>query len=395
MEIKASLLLIQIIKSALNQETIELDIQEDEWKEIYKIAQNNHVEGITYIGIKNNKNVPQSIYKRLKKEYDSTMYRQFLFENERKSIIESMEQEGLCYCFMKGINLVDYYPLPGMRFMADNDILYGDIELQGQVFDRKGKNDKEKEINELNAQKKLIHLMENKGYTCVSKRGKVDVFEKKPIYNFEMHRSLFTAEKYNYEYYKNPWRKTKQRSSYEFYMAHEDEYLYLLAHTFKHFDVSGCGIRCIIDLYVFLKQFNDVLNWSYIDQELIKMNLVQFHNDLKTLSLKCFKESQLDKENQKLLMYLIKSGTYGNADIFYERRYAKIDDKNDILKKVKYIYRRLFLSKEECKDTYPFLYRHMYLMPFFAIYRIGCSLILRPQRIKREIKFILKKNHNK
>ena len=81
---------------------------------------------------------------------------------------------------MKGSILKDWYPKPGMREMADNDIL----------FDSSGR-------------KQVRELFQNRGYKTVSfRKGNHDTYEKPPIYNFEMHVSLFqwTYKKLNEQY---------------------------------------------------------------------------------------------------------------------------------------------------------------------------------------------------
>ena len=57
----------------------------------------------------------------------------------------------------------DYYPVSGMRIMADNDILY-DKERQDEV----------------------LSIMRSLGYSCKGLIGNHDVYYKKPILNFEL-----------------------------------------------------------------------------------------------------------------------------------------------------------------------------------------------------------------
>lgn len=389
---EASYALISLIKAALYQEKIELDKSERLWHIIYYLSQYNHVEGITYLGAKNIPNIPQKILNRWKMKYDTTVYHQILFETERQAICQKMEEKKLSYLPIKGVKLVNYYPIPGMRFMADNDIIYGFVGIENGHYCRLGKNEKEKEKNIKSAQRILVNIMTKRGYECQITRGNADVFKKKPVFNFEMHRHLFVSGEKFHDYYEDPWFKAKRcfDDKYEFYYLDEDEYIYMIAHTYKHFDNSGCGIRCLIDLYVFLEKKKDGLDWKYIDHEMRLMGLDVFHNKLKKLSFACFSEMSLDEDDENLLIYMIKSGTYGNVKNFFERTYDR-QEGSDKIKKLKYMKKRLFLSKEDYKDLHPFLYRHIYFIPFFTVYRIINSIVLRPGKFFNELKFIIRK----
>lgn len=389
---EASYVLVCLIKAALHQEKVELEKSEKLWKIVYNLSQYNHVEGITYLGAKYVPNIPPKILAKWKKKYDATAYYQFLFETERKAICQEMEKNKISYLPIKGAKLVNYYPLPGMRFMADNDIIYGFVEMVDGYYCRLGKNAEEKDKYIKTAQKILVDIMKKRGYECQITHGNADVFKKEPVFNFEMHRYLFVSGQKFSDYYQDPWFRAKRRfdDKYEYYFLDEDEYIYMIAHTYKHFDSSGCGIRCLIDLYVFLEQKNDELDWNYINHEMKLMGLDVFHDQLKKLSLACFREMSLDQNDEDLLIYMLKSGTYGNVKNFFERTYDRQAGSGKE-KKLNYMKKRLFLSKEDYKDAYPVLYRHPYLIPFFTIYRIINSIVLRPKRFFSELKFIIRK----
>lgn len=55
-----------------------------------------------------------------------------------------MEEMKIAYWPIKGARIARYYPLPGMRFMADNDILYGFVEINNGRYCQLGQDEKEK-----------------------------------------------------------------------------------------------------------------------------------------------------------------------------------------------------------------------------------------------------------
>lgn len=129
---------------------------------------------------------------------------------EREQILTEMAKQGLAALPLKGILVANYYPNPGMRWMCDNDILYGYVEPdESGGFKLKGNDLAEQEFWQGQAQKKLREIMENLGYTTENLKGAHDVYHKKPFFNFEMHRRLVPEDSSFAEYYINPWKKSK------------------------------------------------------------------------------------------------------------------------------------------------------------------------------------------
>lgn len=92
-----------------------------------------------------------------------------LFDAERKKLCAWMDSEHIWYLPLKGIILKGYYPSVGMRQMLDNDILF-----------------------DADAWERVEKHMLSEGYETESLgKGNHDVYQKPPVYNFEMHRSLY------------------------------------------------------------------------------------------------------------------------------------------------------------------------------------------------------------
>ena len=113
--------------------------------------------------------------------------------------------------------------------MSDNDIL----------FDRSFQN-------------QLEMYMKTHGY-MVKTIGNHSVCNKEPIYNFELHTSLYGSNhRKAYAYYQN----VKERlipdaaGSYGYHFTDEDLYIYILSHAYKHYMGTGTGLRSLLDCYV-------------------------------------------------------------------------------------------------------------------------------------------------
>lgn len=165
---------------------------------------------------------------------------------------------------LKGAILKELYPRQEMRQMADNDILF-DAEYKAAVKD----------------------YFVREGYEVISyAKGNHDVYEKEPVYNFEMHTSLF-GKAHNEvwaEYYKDIQSKLDKRDHhFQYSFTDEDFYIYFIVHAFKHFDGCGTGIRYFVDSYVYQNAKN--LNWSYIEGELDKLGVLFWINNISVSSL--------------------------------------------------------------------------------------------------------------
>ena len=91
-----------------------------------------------------------------------------LLKAERQVLFKYMDLNRIWHMPLKGAVIESMYPRFGMREMADQDILF-DPSYQTQICE----------------------WMEKRGYyvQCVG-MGNHDVYEKPPVYNFELHTSL-------------------------------------------------------------------------------------------------------------------------------------------------------------------------------------------------------------
>ena len=57
-----------------------------------------------------------------------------------------------------------------------------------------------------------------------------------------------------------------------------------MVHTYKHYAGGGMGLRTILDVYLYLRK-NKELDFSYVEKELGKLNIVS-KNNLDEISFK-------------------------------------------------------------------------------------------------------------
>ena len=309
-----------------------------------------------------------------------------LFDAERKKLCAWMDSEHIWYLPLKGIILKDYYPSVGMRQMSDNDILF-----------------------DADAWERVEKHMLSEGYEAESVgKGNHDVYQKAPVYNFEMHRSLYGKghDERWVEYYsdiKNRLLSDQPEGSCGYHMRDEDFYIYITSHAYKHYSGSGTGIRTLLDFYAYLKAKEESLDFDYIRTECKKLGIGDFEQHNRILCRKVFApqqtynrdsfEQSLSADELEMLQYYLSSGVYGTLDRMVENRMErqKKTDGRGKLSKLTYYRHRVFPGME-LYENYPLLVKHRFLIPAYWFYRIVRMLFSKKRRnnMLREVKTVKK-----
>ena len=299
-----------------------------------------------------------------------------LLDAERKAILHELEIQGIWYMPLKGSILKDWYPKPGMREMADNDIL----------FDPSGR-------------EQVREIFQNRGYKTVSfRKSNHDEYEKAPIYNFEMHVSLFHGI---YKELAEQYENVKERllpvdgTAYQFAFTPEDFYVFALAHAHKHYSHSGTGVRTLADIYVMDRHLGDIMDRDEVEQKLTQLGIAEYEQHSRVLAEKLFSavrplaEIELTEDEKEMLLYYCDATTYGTFDNRVNNRLHELQENSEditLWTKLKYCGVRLFPGREFCKLHYPFVYRHPWTLPFFWVWRIVDKGITHRRKVKQELK---------
>ena len=348
---------LKLFSFYLNRE----DVDDKKLSFFIKLSKHHSLRAFLYVALTSlDVKANKDILNKLEEYYLFNIRKAILFENEREKLYQYLNDNKIAFLPLKGILLKDYYDDANTREFADNDILFDDAksELVKKFF-------------------------KNNGYQVeLYKKSNHDVYLKKPVLNFEMHRALFGETGDNEKivaYFKNYLTKAPVKEGYQHELSPEDFYIYFTAHSYKHFHHSGCGIRTLIDYYVYLK--NTQLDFNYINQELAKLDLLDFSNNIKELAIKVFDNKPLNKEEEEMLLYIASSGTYGTM----EHSVAKgVKEKG----KFGYFMARVFPPYRFYKNTYPWAYKCPILIPFAWLARFFRIIFKNPKRAKSELKTI-------
>ena len=186
---------------------------------------------------------------------------------------------------------------------------------------------------------------------------------------FDYYGKLLTEKEQ--EYFKDYLNNSPKKDEYEHYLTNENFYIYFLAHSYKHYHVSGCGIRTLIDIYLYLK--NNDLDFDYINKELIKLDLLDFSNDIKSLSFKLFDNQELNEKEKDMLLFIASSGTYGTLEHSVDKG---VKEKG----KFGYMMKRIFPPYSFYKSAYPWAYYSFILIPIAWLCRFFRILFKNPKK---------------
>ncbi len=345
---------------------------------IYKISAYNGLaslvsEGIDKLGIeKTDENAP--VLDAFAQARAMSVRKNILLDTEREVILAHLEEKGIWYMPLKGAILKDMYPKLGLRQMSDNDIFF-DGAYREYVRD----------------------YFVSRGYSIEHyNEGFHDVYQKKPIFNYEMHVELYGEKRPVFRSY---YSDVKDRlvknddSNFGYHFTDEDFYIYIVLHAYKHFAFSeSIGARHLIDVFVYLNKKPN-LDFAYIENELSKLDVWKFDCDCRELVREIFDEVEsfdickLSDEMRTLLQAFM----LNMFNISGEGRVEK-----GIRKKGKfgYLISRIFPGVEYMKKYNPFFSR-WWLLPFGWIYRAFDILFNRLGKTVKIIKMIAKSNQKK
>lgn len=216
-------------------------------------------------------------------------------------ISQGLAAAGIENIIVKGYVLRDLYPIKDLRTMTDLDFVI-----------------KSSDGN------KMESVMADMGYEMGEVlNGDWDFFKNKM--HIEFHEKLTESELgngFDYDkYLKDCFNYTIEYKELTKTLDVEYHLIYMFIHCAKHFYNGGCGFRLIMDFAAYLKNYNDVINWKYVNSELKKIKLYDFSLNIWYLCQEWFdikaenKDYTMDNElYYELLGFIAKGGTFGEAE---------------------------------------------------------------------------------
>lgn len=251
------------------------------------------------------------------------------------------EKEKIRHQFLKGTVLKRIYPTFELRDMGDIDLVVDEAQL-GE------------------AEKVLTDL----GYTKGASEDHHDCYVKEPFLVVEVHWDLYDRhrDRRQYLYFRDCSRKEKL-SGREFGQRFDavDFYIYMIAHSARHFYETGCGIRHLADVYIYYSKKKTDMDPERLKKGLEACGLAVFERKLRALAFDWLEQRSLTDEQLDLLSYMIDCGVHGQGEngiwaMLAEDALASGGDGNA---------KRSFLfpSYSKMKEIYPWMEKRPFLLP--------------------------------
>lgn len=326
---------------------------------LYKTAERHMMTSITAValesaGIKDHA-FTQAKGKAIRKEA--------VFDIERAAVMSALEEAGIWHMPLKGAVLKGLYPKLGTRQMSDNDILF-DQAATDQVD---------------NIMKGLGYRLDHKSKVHIS-------YFKEPVCNFEMHTTLFSPAGMDtlYSYYRDVKGRLipDDNTQYRYHFSDEDFYVYMTAHSYKHFINGGTGLRSFMDIFVFFSKKKDTLQWQYIEAELAKLGIAEYEKMNRNLAIHLFSDEELTAQEHEMLEYALSSGAYGTSQHRIDYKLTQLGGGKKA--RIRYLFRRVFVPREFIIDVYPVFAKYPFLFFLHPFYRFYKGMSSNRKMLKRE-----------
>lgn len=344
--------LIHLIKCAIIGEQPNQIPEGIELQDLFVLAQQHKVENIIYLPLKELNIQDEKIMPLFEELYNHAIINDATQQYYLELVTDELEAQGIRHCIMKGPVVKKLYPSSDMRQSGDLDIFVDDENTE-----------------------KAREIMESLEFATesFSKANSHDEYKIDQNIIIEIHRSLISN--------KCEWQEECQKITdrlvltdgfqCRYDMTKEDYYLYMIGHMAKHMKYTGMGIKMVLDVWVYLNAYNDILDWDKLNGFLNDCKLLEFEQNIKRLCDCWFNEKATDGIISKLSDYIVLSGNFGTEEQFLAGEMAKnavgVDNKN--VSKIIYYIKLFFLPYNQMCDKYGILRKIPVLLPVLWLHR--------------------------
>lgn len=303
--------------------------------------------------------IRSDIKQKFEKQILTAIYRYENINSELETLKTAFEEEKIPFIPLKGSVIRQYYPEPWLRTSCDIDILVHEEDIERAISVLTDKNG-------YTLEKKAYH-----DYSLFSPAG----------VHLELHFNLKETRDKIDKLLVKAWEYAYRRdeNSYEYLFTNEFFIYHQLAHASYHFVGGGCGIRPFIDVFLLEKHLK--YDKNKLDELLTEGGIKIFSDDFYHLSKVWFAGEKHSEITEKMEIFLLSGGVYGNA----ENKTASEQSRNK--GKAGNIFKRIWMPYDHLIILYPDLKGKRILQPFYEIKR-WCKLFKKDifKKSMRELK---------
>lgn len=346
-------------KKALPQE------QKADVHEMLALSKKQSLANIVYCGLKKDGSYSAEELFALGEYAELCTFQYLRQEQELLRLCSALKEQKIRFVLLKGSRMRAFYPSPELRSSCDIDILTDA------------------------ADETIYALMQSLGYKEEKSDGMTLNFAIPPLVTVEMHRFLFDDRLSFHGYFASVWDRVvpAEDGSSECFLTEEDFYLYMIAHLVKHFTLYGCGMRPLLDLYVYEREAGELCNFAAAEQKLEELELLYFTQQMRQLLQKWFEEGKLSEQDEELTDYLMNSGIYGTESTIKANKFRQSASVRGA--KLRVLLRNVFPPLRIMRPLYPRLLRCPVFLPVAWVIRL-LRLLFKDKKKSRKTHAIMR-----
>ncbi len=334
-------LICHLLPDAQQYETIE-SLNDDLLSKLYEMSAKQDLAHLVAASLEKKGLLPKNqIGKAFEKQKMLSILRREQQNYEEKRICDLLEEERIDYILLKGAVIKRFYPEEWMRTSCDIDILIKPEQT-------------EKAIKALTERFGYIHdRAGNRDHSLIAKNR----------VNLELHYSLLSVD-----YRLNPlllraWEFAEAKEQgYEYAFTNEFFLYHTVAHAQYHFVEGGCGARCILDLWLLLRdlEYSEEKLFSLLDESGSR----KFFLGLKELGKVWFEGLPHNESTLLLEEYILNGGMFGSRYNLGSTGMHKGGNNW-----FKYLWSRIYYPREKLEKVYYDLKEKPWLFPVYQVRR--------------------------
>lgn len=358
---------LTVLSDHLNgQQTAPPD--ELDWRSIAKYAKSHQVEGIFYHQCKDYL-ARHTELSDVAAKLNAANAAAFYYYMNRSAMVgqltAELEKEGIPYFIVKGAEVAKLYPVPALRTMGDTDLVV-------HTEDRE----------------RVHEMLLQQGWENTSKD---------PDYEWRYFKNRMEIELHDHLVYEEVVTKDEHEAYFNAFWQYVDgteldwnfHFLFLLLHLRKHFMNSGVGFRQFMDLAVVIDKQYSAMDWTRIEQELDKLDMLRFARICFAFCNRWFEtntqieSADLDRDFYKRATEKIfVDGVFGfdNAENRDNQVVNSVRQSKQLplLSMIALAWKKVLPSYHELMkiDHYAFLKKKPYLLPIAWVYRVIRGLLI-------------------
>ncbi|MGM9936850.1 MAG: nucleotidyltransferase family protein [Candidatus Ornithomonoglobus sp.] len=333
-----------------------------------RIAEQHSIENIAYLSLSKIVDHNNETLELFEEYYNYAVLHDATQQYYLELVIDELEKKEIRHCVMKGPIIKKLYPSSDLRKSRDIDIFVDDDNTE-----------------------KVRDIMEGLGFSVsyFNKADAHDIYIIDENIKIEIHRTLLSE--------KCPWDAECQKIvdrliispnyKYRYEMSLEDYYLHMIAHMARHMKYSGMGIKMVLDVWIYLRAYNNILRWDILNEHLRDCGLDKFEKNIRELCGYWFEGCKASETVERLAFYIGASGNFGTKtqEIAGEMAQNAGRSSNKNVSRIVYFFKVFFWPYKQMRERYKVLKAIPVLLPFCWIDRAYKALRFKKETVEHVI----------